>query len=248
MNEMPKQTLSILGTGWLGSALEKELSNAYLVRTSNRSEQSKLNHFKISYPNELQSLQSFLDCDVLIICITPIEELVSFVELILKNIKDKTQIIFASSTSVYGDDQESIDETSLTKPKTPNAMRLVQAEKLLIDKGHTVVRLGGLFGYDRHPGNYLSGRKVKNPDQTVNLIHCDDAVGVIEFAIQNKRSLLNAVCPEHPRKIEYYTQFCRDKDLALPIRGENTITSLNRIIHDTFLKKHYTFKRSLTDY
>ena len=54
----------------------------------------------------------------------------------------------------------------------------------------TVIRFGGLIGYDRMPGKFLTGKKdLPNGDAPVNLIHRDDCVQIIYQIIKNEKGL-----------------------------------------------------------
>ena len=71
----------------------------------------------------------------------------------------------------------------------------------------TIVRLAGLIGPGRMPGNFLAGKQnVPGGDQPVNLIHLDDAVGILSaICLRNIRNeIFNAVAEEHPLRRDYY--------------------------------------------
>lgn len=102
----------------------------------------------------------------------------------------------------------------------------------------TVLRSGGQFGPGRHPGRFLGGRRdVPGPHQPVNLIHQDDLVDIIwsewrqmqvpshreadaqasrTSPLRNRFRLINAVCPDHPTRLEYYTQAAVQLGLEAP--------------------------------
>lgn len=64
------------------------------------------------------------------------------------------RFVFFSSISVYGSDGP-FDETSPVNPQTSYARTKVEAEKIVIDAGGTVLRIAAVYG-DRMKGNYAS--------------------------------------------------------------------------------------------
>lgn len=129
-------------------------------------------------------------------------------------------IVFASSTGVYPDVDRVVTEDDLP-PGRPDAMEgdrrratgaiLVEAEARLMDAAAfdaTVVRFGGLYGGDRHPGRYLAGRTgVSRPEAPVNLVHRDDCVGLVRSILAHdaRNAVFNAVSDGHPTRRDLYT-------------------------------------------
>lgn len=104
------------------------------------------------------------------------------------------RFFFVSSTAVYAQDAgEWVDETSITAPVTFNGIRMLEAEKLLLDSSvpATCVRFGGIYGQGR---NFLI-RRVQNgaevqsvPPCYTNRIHQDDCVGMLQFLIERNEA------------------------------------------------------------
>lgn len=95
-------------------------------------------------------------------------------------------IIFTSSTSVYGQNNgEWVNEDSATEPERYSGKIMLEAEALLAQSvfSYSIVRFGGIYGPGR---NHLIGQ-VKNSKATVtrnclhytNRIHADDCAGVL---------------------------------------------------------------------
>lgn len=253
-----RKKIAILGCGWLGLPLAKSLlSKGYKVKGSTTSE-SKLELLKNAgiSPFQIQleenqiigNIEDFLkETDVLVIDIPPglrretsasnemtfvskIKTLIPFIE------KSGVQkVIFASSTSVYGDSFPIVEITEETKPNpdTESGKQLVIAEKLLQSNSNfktTVIRFGGLLGDDRHPVKFLAGRtNVENPDAPVNMIQREDCIGVIEKALDFARDdkwewnqNFNAVAPQHPTRKAYYHKKAENLNLPLPTFAENS--------------------------
>ena len=120
-------------------------------------------------------------------------------------------ILFVSSTSVYGQDKKDLNEKERPKPVTESGKQLLRVEDILynhLELQNTIIRFGGLIGYDRIPGRFLSGKKdLPNGGSPVNLVHRDDCIEVIYNIIAQKKwgTIYNFCSPEHPSKKEFYT-------------------------------------------
>ncbi len=113
------------------------------------------------------------------------------VEMLLENLNklnvSPEQIIFVSSTSVYGDSKgEVVDELVTPKPSTATAKMLWMAEQLIEKSPFSacILRFSGIYG----PGRFHLLRQVRDRvagDATwTNRIHSDDCAGVLFFLIQ----------------------------------------------------------------
>lgn len=234
--------ISILGCGWLGLPLaEAMIQKGFAVKGSTTSPDKVavlqvlgIDSYLISV--NLQGIQgdinSFLDgSEVLIIDIPPklrSTQSESFMEK-MKNLipyiesASISKIIFVSSTSVYGDDDEIVTEDTPPNPATEAGLQLLATETLLQKNPHfqtTVIRFGGLIGGERHPVKYMAGKTgLDNPDAPVNLIHRDDCIGIILKIIEKEAwgKVFNGVAPYHPTRKEYYTDIAQVLGLPLPI-------------------------------
>ncbi|MFO8098243.1 MAG: SDR family oxidoreductase [Salinibacter sp.] len=139
-------------------------------------------------------------------------------------------ILFASSTGVYPNVERTVTEADLP-PGQPEALpgprrrtgaALLDVEGLLMnapDIDTTIVRLGGLYGSDRHPGRFLAGRSnVGRPHAPVNLIHQADAVGIFSTLLAQdvRGEVFNACADEHPTRQSLYTQAAQHLGLEPP--------------------------------
>ncbi|HQE34305.1 MAG TPA: SDR family oxidoreductase [Flavobacterium alvei] len=241
--------ISILGCGWLGLPLAKVLlGNRFSVKGSTTSvdkisilENLGIQAFQMELAEtKIQGeVDSFLEnSKILLIDIPPklrgiskenfvakIENAIPFIE------KSSVEnVIFISSTSVYGEDNLVVTEETKLNPDTESGKQLVQAEQILQSNKNfktTILRFGGLIGEDRHPIKFLAGRKnIENPYAPINLIHQDDCIGIILKIIESNswNETFNAVTPFHPTRKEYYTQKAIDLKLDLPeFNVENSI-------------------------
>lgn len=240
--------ISILGCGWLGLPLAKALlQNEFSVKGSTTSveklsilENTGIQPYLIALSEDKPTgnLTEFLEnSKILIIDVPPklrgtskenfVEKIKNVIPFIEKSSIEN--VIFISSTSVYGDTSTALSVTEETKtcPDTESGKQLVQAEQLLQTNPNfktTIVRFGGLVGEDRHPIKFLAGRNnIENPNAPINLIHQEDCIGIILEILrqaQNEKlewnETFNAVSPFHPSRKDYYMQKALELNLNLP--------------------------------
>lgn len=129
-------------------------------------------------------------------------------------------ILFASSTGVYPNVERTVTEAdqppgipdALPGPRRSTGRAVLAAEKRLMDDpafATTIVRFGGLYGGDRHPGRFLAGRSnVGRPEAPVNLIHRDDCVALLATLLDQdvRNEVFNACADAHPTRRAIYTR------------------------------------------
>jgi nucleoside-diphosphate-sugar epimerase len=131
-------------------------------------------------------------------------------------------VLFVSSTSVYGQVKGPITENTLPKPDTESGKQLLEVEFLLENNPNfktTILRFGGLVGEDRNPTKFMAGKtNLENPETPINFIHQEDCIGIILkiIATNSWNEIFNGVCPFHPTRENYYTQKATELDLPLP--------------------------------
>ncbi|SHL74394.1 NAD-dependent epimerase/dehydratase family protein [Flavobacterium chilense] len=275
--------ISILGCGWLGFPLAKKLiQKGYSINGSTTS-QNKLSTLENSGINPFivilsevegmfesesvsESINSFLqESEILIIDIPPklrgdngdslrkifvekIENLIPFIE---KSTVKK--VLFASSTSVYGDENGTITEETLPNPETESGKQLLLAEAVLQKNQNfetTILRFGGLIGEDRHPIKFLAGKEnLENPDAPINLIHQNDCIEIIQEIISQSKwnEVFNAVAPFHPTREEYYTQKANELNLILP-RFSIEKSNIKKVISGEKIENFLNYTFNLKDY
>lgn len=268
--------ISILGCGWLGLPLAKRLiEKSYAVKGSTTSENklstlenAGINPFLVEVEEKevSQNIDSFLaESEILIIDIPPKlrsadpnSEKKVFVEKIknlIPSIEKSTikKVLFVSSTSVYGDDNDFITEETHPNPETESGKQLLLAEDILQKNQNfetTILRFGGLIGEDRHPVKFLAGKEnLENPDAPINLIHQNDCISTIEeIIIQSKwNEIFNAVAPFHPTREEYYTQKAVEMNLSLPKFGSEK-SNIKKTISSERIQNVLNYQFQLTNY
>lgn len=215
-------TVSILGCGWLGLPLaEKLIADGYELKGSTSSQpkldilaDKSIQPYLINLPQN-KPKKDFFDSDFLIINIPPgtrklgLNHHLECIQSILADLPAHQKIIYVSATSVYPDKNGKITESTAVNSSSDRAKALWQVENLLkmkVGKNLSIIRLGGLLGYDRIPGKYFEGKIVEQHQQKVNYIHRDDAVGIIIKIINIGAfgEIFNGVAPQHPTKKEVY--------------------------------------------
>ncbi|TDQ12021.1 SDR family oxidoreductase [Pedobacter metabolipauper] len=233
------KTISILGCGWYGFALSKVLiAKNYQVKGSTTQkdktamlQKEGIEPYIVSFEADAQQYDpAFFDSNVLIICIPPkrsTAEQGSYpdkVKAIAQAVKESRiqQVIFISSTSVYGDSNSTLTESERPDPDTASGKAMLESEQYLQSQSAfstTVIRFAGLIGPGRNPGRFFAGKeKVPNGLAPINLIHLDDCIG-ITMAILEKEAfgyLINASSPDHTQRAEFYTTAALNAGLPVP--------------------------------
>ncbi|WP_435624338.1 SDR family oxidoreductase [Flagellimonas sp.] len=268
---MINNSIGVLGCGWLGTPLAQKLVDLGFKVYGTTTSLSKMELLRDSgiepyqialHANSIQGeIEEFLKkINVLIINVPPrlrkskTESYVEKMNLLHSKIKSSSvkHIIFASSTSVYGNLSEEITEDSVPQPITESGKQLLVCEKLFLkDKGFktTIIRFGGLIGPNRHPVTMLSKKTgLANGNDPVNLIHLEDCIHIILTILKNGywNEIFNAVYPFHPTKKEYYTEEALKRGIPAPGYGTIFQESTKAIVvSKNFINKSHKFYTSI---
>lgn len=258
--------ISIVGLGWLGYPLAQQLCiNGYTLVGSYKDNNPVQNedtinayYLNIAETIECDNIANLFDVDVLVVNIPPkrrddiekfhpkqIEALLS----VLPNNRNQ-KVIFVSSTSVYPDLNGVVTEDNAVDPVKSSGKALLKVEVMLQDhfkEDLTIIRFGGLIGYDRMPGRFLSGKKIqKNGNTPVNLIHRDDCIEIISRIIVHEKwgKVYSACMPEHPTREQFYTEAALKQKFPVPVFDDNKGDSSFKIVTPERLIQDlpYTFK------
>lgn len=220
--------ITIIGCGWLGLPLLRSLVGAgHPVCGTGRTEATlkaitaaNAKAFRVVLPDNFFAV-AFRDQDLLIVTLPPggrqlgphatQSYLAKFAPLgPLIASPAGPHVLYTSSTGVYGATAGAVDERTAVAPDTHSARAVVAAERWLAGQTDrlTVLRLAGLIGPDRHPGNFYGGRStpVKNADAPVNLVHRDDAIAAVRtlLAAHLPTGNFNVCAAAHPTKGDFY--------------------------------------------
>lgn len=263
------KTVSILGCGWLGLPLAKELcAQGYTVNGSTTREarvaeieSSGAKAFVLKAEQGVWNesrLKEFLLCDTLIIAIPPgtkrnpqsthaieIKQLLNFIQEHLISIQ---KIIYISSSSVYKNTNKVVVESDVQTLEDAENVVLAEAEKHIYAssiKQRIVLRMGGLTGYDRMLARFFAGKTdLKGWNEPVNLVHRDDAVGSILFVLKKEldKETFNVCAPEHPNRMEFYSELCTRMNLQQPHFDTNTMAAWKEVSSEKISGLGYVWK------
>jgi nucleoside-diphosphate-sugar epimerase len=234
--------ITIMGCGWLGLPLGARLAKAgYAVKGSTtraeklpRLREAGIAPFLLEAGESVQGPQQedFFAADLLIVNIPPGGRRNPAVEEAhprqIRAILEKAQaagipyLLFASSTSVYGEEGRVVSEADALKPETPSGRALAEVEGFLRQAQRpqaTLLRLAGLVGGTRLPGRFFAGKTgIPGGDAPVNLVHLEDCIGFILAVIQQEKwgETYNLCADEHPSRAQLYTHQARKLGLPPP--------------------------------
>jgi len=115
---------------------------------------------------------------------------------------------------------------------------------------NSVIRLAGLVGPERHPGKFLLPKKgranktLSNATAPVNLIHQQDAVGLIECLLLAKspQGVFNGVSDTHVNKQHYYQAAAKALSLQAPIFLPDNSNEITRVVSGVKAKQALSYK------
>jgi nucleoside-diphosphate-sugar epimerase len=232
---------AILGCGYLGKALAFSLTqNAHQVSLSTR-QPEKLESLK-DYAAKVvlvnHSLEPLLQGqENLIVAVAPaagesyqatyLDTALRLASLLPKFPSIK-HIIYIGSTSVYGEHAgQWVDETTPPLPLNAQTQILLETEKVFLSLSNAsrkacVLRLSEIIGPGRELKNRFNSAERKifpgTGDNYTNLIHLDDILSVIDFALKESfEGIYNVCCELHIPRKELYELLCRRNNLPIPL-------------------------------
>lgn len=147
------------------------------------------------------------------------------------------KLIMVSSTTVYptkpgilyeGDASLALAlaDSDQANSFSDNARIMLQAEQSVIDSDidYTILRFSGLIGPNRHPSRFASKLKQVSNQAPANMLHLDDAIGAVDFAISHLHNeVANVTTPNTVSKAEFY---------AAALKSANSNEPLPPIVND----------------
>ena len=173
----------------------------------------KINSYQFSKDKIDNSIiQNLEEANYILISIPPVEGEDIVVNYLENNLKTKTNfkwITYLSATSVYGDHKgDWVNETSLTKPSSPNGISRLQAENTWLsfsDKNNfplQIFRLAGIYSNEFNILKRLQAGKVQIVDKKNHFfsrIHVDDIANILFKSIYNfKNKEIYNICDDKP--------------------------------------------------
>jgi nucleoside-diphosphate-sugar epimerase len=272
-------SVGIVGCGWLGKALAASLleqGTSVLATSSQECNVEKLNQQGInaqqlllpSGPEQLNQHEIFTQ-QCLVIAITPqfkkgqADYAIKVAQLVdaAKKRGIIQQVILLSSTAVYQglegvvDESTELDLAGLSSVQTGSMDKiqlLNSAEQAVLNfqpKGN-VLRLAGLVGPDRHPGKFLlAKRTLTNSTAPVNLIHQQDAAGLIMSVLTSTSppGVFNGVSDTHVTKAMYYQTAAKSLGLELPTFSADNTKDSTRVVNGDKAKQFLDYSFAYPD-
>ncbi len=260
------KTVTLSGCGWLGQPLAKSLMahGAQVFGTTTRSSQldilnqqgiqARLFSLNTAQPNAQHYSASlctaFTQSQTLVINIPPgrrhinAEPFIASIQHLINkavSLQPTLQIIFISTTSVFGALTGIVDEDTPTAPNTASGAAHAILEQWCLDKypkQACVVRLAGLIDAHRHPITALINREqIQHGQQVVNLVHQTDVVNALTALIKHSvdevaGKIFHLCAPEHPTRAEYYQAAAQHKQLGrVDFVPSDSVASQGKIVH-----------------
>ena len=258
-----KETISILGCGWLGMPLgERLVDSGYRVKGSTTREEkvpaitaTGMEPYVIGLSPEPEGdIESFLDTDVLFINIPPGkgDGLPGFylrqMQALLERVEQSRvrKVILISATSVYPQNNCEVTEDDAVRIESPFMdTPWLDVEDLFtkqVTLKTTILRFSGLIGGEYQPGRYFSGRELGGADDPVNMIHREDCLRIIEQIIAKNLfgDVFNASADGHPTRRQLYTRSCEIMGIEPPVFVDQPMPY--RLINCDKLKKALNYQ------
>jgi nucleoside-diphosphate-sugar epimerase len=235
------QRISVLGGGWLGLPLAQYLAaQGYAVQVSRTTtagvqqvRELGLGAQEVNLATEAPLTDSpFWQVPTMLIAVPPqagqpAATQVAQYQRLAERLRASgvEHVLYVSSTSVYGETNAEVTEATPLAPQKPGGQVVQALEQVLQQEAAlqtTVLRFGGLIGYDRLPTDAAAiQRRSRAADTPMNVIHRDDCVRIIYEIVRQGAwgNVFNACADEHPTRRQYYAAAATARGFALPDMG-----------------------------
>ena len=250
---------AIVGAGWLGLALTKELmenQKAVVATCRTKDKVNQLNaegvkalQYRLGDKLDTEYLVPLFAANTLILNIAPgrMKDDIPYFIRCMKNLIETfmqtpreggviPNVLFISTSSVYGERVREVIETSEVEPATVSAKAHVELEQYLQSQyptQATILRLAGLIGADRHPVRHLVKKSpLGSPNKRVNLIDRVDVIRVIQAICEQNSwgEIMHLSSHEHPSRQAYYNWAAEQLGLEELTFNEEKATDEGKII------------------
>lgn len=133
-----------------------------------------------------------------------------------------SQLIFVSTTAVYGSCKGIITRDTQTAPSSSSGFAHQTIENYIKEhfwQQSVIVRPSGLVGRQRHPALSLSAKdNISLGLNPINLIHQTDLLAILEKLVEGNivEQSFNLSTLDHPSRQDYYTWCCRKMGIRAP--------------------------------
>lgn len=240
--------IAILGCGYVGAAAAKnwgrERGNFITVSTRNPEKVEALKKVANKVVLIKDSLAPLLEGqDVLLVCVAPgkndtYESTYFNTALALSSLLPRfpniKQIIYTSSTSVYGEcEGRWVDEKASLNSINPNIQCLIETERIYLQKRSNhlqvaVLRFGEITGPGRELVDRIKAKQAKGEafpgtgENYVNLSPLDLVIQALESAVRRRLDGIYNVCTaDHRKRSELYEEICQKNSLPSVVWNPN---------------------------
>lgn len=241
---MSKVKITIIGCGWLGKKLAEVLiANGHKVYGSTTSPEriaelqaSKIDVFLLNKEKPVIPDEVRYDTDFVIITVPPFNRenpraYGEYIGEIAGQFEDEVIQIFTSSIGIYPKAAGEYDENYVFSSEEKNALYWAESAIRRTNEHCVILRLGGLFGSDRHPIHSIVKRgTVSNPDGVINFVHRMDVIRFIQLILIDEwaEDTFNLVYPDYPKRIDYYSACAQHFGYEIPT-AESSETTVRKI-------------------
>ena len=226
-----KHSITIIGYGFISKLLIKQYHNEFspIITTTKSSTSSSfetISHHYDIYSNLPISIPSTDYCIITIPFSRSLSDPTAYTRGISQLIdqlpmKSYKRVIFTSSTSIYENANEMVDELSPTS-SNKRAKALFETEQLILSKSNQsfILRVSGICGYHRNSIQKIKQTSIEDSNLPVNLVHVDDIITIMHHLLTSdlpkESDIINVTSSEHPSKKEYYSYLCKLFNIKMP--------------------------------
>jgi nucleoside-diphosphate-sugar epimerase len=251
-----KNEILIIGAGWLGFPLAKHWKNNGFSVVATTTNKEKLEALKANKIDAIPFILGVNNFDILpdkpIVFVNIPPKMQGFANeadykglLVFLLARNPEQLVFVSSTGVYGTAcKGKVDEDTEPKPdENSNGFFLKKLEDLVLLKGYSVLRPGGLFGENRNPSQFFRSKGIiPNSEDAINMIHLSELIKITDFLISNKvKGIINAVNPEKISRATFYNYAAKVNGLPL-LKSDGIFSNAKWVHPKNLLNLGYPFK------
>ncbi|MBS7332901.1 MAG: hypothetical protein KIG88_04810 [Weeksellaceae bacterium] len=221
----------IIGKGWIGEKLEKQLNNQFKITTTKRNSDAE-NCISVDFDSaKIISIDS-TKYDFIIITIpfgkrNTMEELNFRFDNLIQFIGNYNKnILLLSSTGIYPESNDNISENTFSDAQLNDPYISIENKIKTKFPQVSILRLGGIMGDTRYLSKYLDLDR-EGLDEVANHVHYEDILNVIKTCIDKNitNEIYNVVAPQHPTKEEILEYQINHKIIKTETKKGKTISS-----------------------
>lgn len=166
---------------------------------------------------------------------------------------ERPRIVYLSSTGVYPNLDDWVDETTPPDPVRLSGAAMLAGERIWQRSGlpFTILRLAGLVGGDRQAGRWFTGKTGMPGGQSpVNMVHREDCLRALELMVDHAEltGTYNLCADEHPVRAAFYGEQAERYGFVAPTfsEGNDSIQPYKLVGNEKF-KREASFRYAHPD-